>query len=193
MHCPRSVKRPMIIAAGLAFALFAMGVSLFTLAAELPKVGDMAPDFALPSQDGTKVQLSGLRGQWVVLYFYPRDMTPGCTLEAHNFAADQAAYAARKAAVLGVSVDGVDSHKKFCTKENLNFKLLADTERKVSDLYGSLSNFLVTKMAARHTFIIDPSGKIERVFTEVKPATHSHEVLEALDALNRQAQAKMER
>jgi thioredoxin-dependent peroxiredoxin len=167
-----------------------LGLPLFARAADLPKVGDAAPDFTLPSQEGTPVQLSTLHGQWVVLYFYPKDMTPGCTLEAHNFAKDQPEYAARKAVVLGVSVDGIDSHKKFCTKENLNFKLLADTDKKVADAYGSLNNFLVVKMASRHTFIIDPTGKIARVFTDVKPATHSREVLEALDSLTKQVPEK---
>jgi peroxiredoxin Q/BCP len=164
------------------FALV-LGMPLLAHAAELPKVGAVAPDFSLPSQDGETVKLSKLRGQWVVLYFYPKDMTPGCSLEARNFAKDQPEYAARHATVLGVSVDGVDSHKQFCTKENLNFRLLADTDRKVADAYGSLNNFLVVKVAARHTFLIDPQGKVARVFTDVKPATHSKEVLAALDAL----------
>jgi peroxiredoxin Q/BCP len=117
-------------------------------------------------------------------------MTPGCTLEAHNFAKDQPEYAARKATVLGVSVDGVDSHKKFCTQENLNFKLLADTDKKVADAYGSLNNFLVVKLAARHTFLIDPQGKIARVFADVKPSVHSQEVLAALDVLAGKSVAK---
>jgi thioredoxin-dependent peroxiredoxin len=167
-----------------------LGLPLLARAADMPKVGDVAPDFTLPSQEGTPVHLSKLRGQWVVLYFYPKDMTPGCTVEAHNFAKDQAEYAARKAVVLGVSVDDVDSHKKFCTKENLNFKLLADTDKKVSDAYGSLNNLLVVKMAARHTFIIDPQGKIARSFPDVKPASHSQEVLQALDALGSKGVAK---
>jgi peroxiredoxin Q/BCP len=165
-----------------AFALV-LGLPFLARAADLPKVGNLAPDFTLPSQDGTGVRLSSLRGEWVVLYFYPKDRTPGCTLEARNFAKDQPEYAARHATVLGVSVDGIDSHKQFCTKENLNFRLLADTERRVAEAYGSLNNFLVVKVAARHTFLIDPQGKIARVFTDVKPATHSREVLAALDAL----------
>jgi peroxiredoxin Q/BCP len=162
---------------------FLLGLPFLARAADLPKVGALAPDFTLRSQEGTPVQLSQLRGQWVVLYFYPKDATPGCTLEAHNFARDQAEYVARHATVLGVSVDTVDSHKKFCTKEGLNFKLLADTDKKVAEAYGSLNDFLVVKVAARHTFIIDPQGKIARVFPDVKPATHSQEVLAALDAL----------
>ncbi len=117
-----------------------VGLPLMARAADMPKVGDVARDFTLPAHDGSNVQLSQQRGHWVVLYFYPKDMTPGCTLEAHNFAKDQAQYAARNAIVLGVSVDGVDSHKKFCAQENLNFRLLADTEKRVSDAYGSLNN-----------------------------------------------------
>jgi thioredoxin-dependent peroxiredoxin len=162
-----------------------VGLPLLAQAADLPKVGDAARDFTLSASDGSSVQLSKLRGHWVVLYFYPKDMTPGCTLEAHNFARDQAQYAAHNAIVLGVSVDGIDSHKKFCAQENLNFRLLADTEKRVADAYGSLNNFLVMKVAARHTFIIDPQGKIARVFDDVKPASHSQEVLTALDELGR--------
>ncbi len=160
-----------------------VGMPMLAAAAELPKVGDVARDFTLPAQDGSVVQLSSLRGRWVVLYFYPKDMTPGCTVEAHNFAKDQAEYAARNAVVLGVSVDGIDSHKKFCAEEGINFRLLADTEKRVAAAYGSLNNFLILKVAARHTFLIDPQGRIARVFADVKPATHSREVLAALDQL----------
>jgi peroxiredoxin Q/BCP len=172
---------------GLLFGTALVGLPLMAKANEMPKVGDVAPDFTLPTQDGEKVQLSKLHGQWVVLYFYPKDSTPGCTVEAHNFSKDQPAYAARNATILGVSVDGIDSHKKFCAKEGINFRLLADTERKVGDAYGSLNNLLVTKIAARNTFIIDPQGKIARVFVKVKPAVHSQEVLAALDELGAKA------
>jgi thioredoxin-dependent peroxiredoxin len=151
-----------------------------------PALGSAAPDFTLPSQDSASVSLKDYRGSWVVLYFYPKDQTPGCTREAHNFQADQAKYAARHAVVLGVSVDSVDSHKKFCAKEGLNFKLLADSDGKVSGAYGSLTNLGVVKFAARHTFLIDPSGKIAKAYTSVDPERHSAEVLAALDQTQKQ-------
>ncbi len=150
-----------------------------------PSAGSDAPNFTLPSQEGTNVSLKDYRGKWVVLYFYPKDQTPGCSREAHNFQIDQPKFAERNAVVLGVSVDSVDSHKKFCTKEGLNFKLLADTEHKVTDSYGSLTNLAVVKFAARHTFVIDPDGKIAKVYTSVNPANHSAEVLAELDQLEK--------
>ena len=150
-----------------------------------PAEGSSAPDFTLPSQEGAPVSLKDYRGQWVVLYFYPKDQTPGCSREAHNFQVDQPKFAERNAVVLGVSLDSVDSHKKFCTKEGLNFKLLADTDHKVTDAYGSLTNFGVVKFAARHTFLIDPSGKIAKVYTSVDPLKHSAEVLAQLDGLTK--------
>jgi peroxiredoxin Q/BCP len=151
-----------------------------------PSVGSNAPDFSLLSQEGSPVSLKDYRGKWVVLYFYPKDLTTGCTREAHNFEVDQPKYAAHNAVVLGVSVDSVDSHKKFCAKEGLNFKLLADTDHKVTDSYGSLTNLVLVKIAARHTFLIDPSGIIVKTYTSVDPLKHSAEVLEELDALQKQ-------
>lgn len=149
----------------------------------LPAVGSAAPSFTLSSQEGTPVRLSDYQGKWVVLYFYPKDQTPGCTREAHNFQADQPKYAERNAVVLGVSVDSVDSHKKFCAKEGLNFKLLADTGGKVTSAYGSLTNLGFVKFAARHSFLIDPEGKIAKVYPSVDPVKHSAEVLAQLDEL----------
>jgi peroxiredoxin Q/BCP len=155
----------------------------------MPAVGSAAPDFTLPSQDGSSVSLKDYRGKWVVLYFYPKDQTPGCTREAHNFQVDSTKYAQRGAVVLGVSADNVDSHKRFCAKEGLNFKLLADTDHKVTQAYGSLTNLGVAKFAARHTFIIDPNGKIAKVYNSVDPAKHSDEVLAELDQLRAQSPA----
>ncbi len=150
-----------------------------------PSEGSSAPDFTLPSQEGSPVSLRDYRGTWVVLYFYPKDQTPGCSREAHNFQVDQPKYAERNAVVLGVSVDSVDSHKKFCAKEGLNFKLLADTEHKVTDFYGSLTNLGLVKFAARHTFLIDPNGKVAKAYTSVDPLKHSDQVLAELDALQK--------
>ena len=157
----------------------------FAFAGSPPQVGAAAPEFTLPSQDGQQVSLKDYSGKWVVLYFYPKDFTSGCTIEAHNFERDQAQYAKKNAVVLGVSVDNVDSHKKFCAKEGLNFKLLADSDHKVSDEYGSLMNLGVTQIAKRNTFIIDPAGKIARVYTGVDPNKHSQEVLVALDEVQK--------
>jgi len=151
----------------------------------MPAAGTDAPNFTLPSQEGTPVSLKDYRGKWVVLYFYPKDQTPGCSREAHNFQVDQPKYAEHNAVVLGVSVDSVDSHKKFCTKEGLNFKLLADTSHQVTDSYGSLTNLGLVKFAARHTFLIDPVGKIAKVYSSVDPARHSAEVLAQLDELEK--------
>ena len=156
----------------------------------LPTVGSEAPQFTLPSQEGTQVSLTDYRGKWVVLYFYPKDQTPGCTREAHNFQADQGKYAEHNAVVLGVSVDSIDSHKEFCAKEGLNFKLLGDTDHRVSSAYGSLTNLGVAKFAARHTFLIDPKGKIAKVYSSVDPARHSGEVLAELDELRKPAAAQ---
>jgi peroxiredoxin Q/BCP len=150
-----------------------------------PAEGSNAPDFTLPSQEGSSVGLKDYRGKWVVLYFYPKDQTPGCSREAHNFQVDQPKYAERNAVVLGVSLDSVDSHKKFCAKEGLNFKLLADTDHKVTDSYGSLTNLGLVKFAARHTFLIDPSGKVAKAYTSVDPLKHSNEVLAELDSLQK--------
>jgi peroxiredoxin Q/BCP len=165
-----------IATAALLVCLFSLGLS----AAEVPQAGQMAPTFALPSQDGTSIDLHRFHGKWVVLYFYPKDMTQGCTIEAHNFQVDLPKFDQRNAVILGVSVDSTDSHQAFCTKESLTFRLLADTDKKVVDAYGSLN---ARGMASRNTFLIDPSGKIAKVWTSVNPSHHSDEVLAALDSM----------
>jgi len=151
----------------------------------MPTVGQVAPGFTLPSQDGSQISLDSFRGKWVVLYFYPKDMTKGCTIEAHNFQRDQAKFDAANAVILGVSVDTPDSHKEFCTKEGLTFRLLADPEHKVVDSYGSLGHFGPMTIASRNTFLINPQGKIVKEWTKVDPQVHSEEVLAALAELKK--------
>jgi len=177
------MKKPVLLAC--AAALLFAGAVLSVRAADepMPSVGQMAPTFTLPSQDGSQIALDSFHGKWVVLYFYPKDMTPGCTIEAHNFQRDQAKFDAANAVVLGVSVDTVDSHKQFCTKDNLTFKLLADPDHKVVDQYGSLGHYGTMTIADRNTFLINPEGKIVKVWTKVDPQHHSEEVLAALNEM----------
>ena len=171
----------------LGFALVAALLVAITLpAAEAPVAGTKAPDFTLKSQEGKNVSLHDFKGKWVVLYFYPKDFTQGCTIEAHNFQADQTKYDQMNAAIVGVSVDTVDSHQEFCTKENLTFKLLADEKKEVVNTYGSVMNMgKMGDVAARNTFLVDPQGTIRQVFLKVNPNPHSKEVLEALAQLQK--------
>lgn len=148
----------------------------------MPAAGQPAPGFTLPSQLGKPTSLASFHGKWVVLYFYPKDGTSGCTLEAHNFQQDAEKYEKMNAVIVGVSVDSVDSHKEFCAKEGLNFHLLSDTEKKVVAEYGSLANYGVMKIAKRNTFLINPEGKIVKVWTGVDPSHHSTEVLAELSS-----------
>lgn len=152
---------------------------------EIPSVGAAAPTFSLVNNEGKQVSLNDYKGKWVVLYFYPKDFTSGCTLEARNFQKDLAKYDAAHAVILGVSVDTAESHKEFCTKEGLNFKLLSDPEAKVSTDYGSVMEYNGAKLSARNTFIINPQGKIAKVFEKVKVGGHSDEVLAALAELKK--------
>jgi peroxiredoxin Q/BCP len=163
----------------------AIAVKPFSLASDVPVAGTAAPTFKLVTNEGNQASLSDFKGKWVVLYFYPKDFTSGCTLEAHNFQRDLAKYKAMHAVILGVSVDTAESHKSFCAKEGLNFKLLADTDAKVSEEYGSVMEYNGMKLSARNTFIIDPHGKIKKVFVKVSPAGHSDEVLAALAELQK--------
>jgi len=162
---------------------FADSATTVSSASQMVIPGQPAPDFNLLSQEGDSVSLKDYQGHWVVLYFYPRDFTSGCTIEAHNFQRDSAQYAKANAVILGVSTDSHASHKDFCTKEGLNFKLLADTTAGVSTLYNSVRNILGHKSSVRNTFVINPEGKVVRVFIGVKPTIHSEEVLAALKDL----------
>jgi peroxiredoxin Q/BCP len=150
-----------------------------------PAAGTAAPDFSLATSDGSQISLKDYKGKWVVLYFYPKDFTSGCTIEAKNFQRDLDQYTKTGAVVLGVSVDNAQSHKEFCAKEGLNFKLLADPDGKVSAQYGSTMQYQGATMAARNTFLINPEGKIAKVYTSVKPAEHSEQVLKDLAELKK--------
>lgn len=178
--------RMLFVVMGVVVVLVA-GFALLTMVTragdKAPAVGSTAPDFTLKSQEGKAVSLHDFKGKWVVLYFYPKDMTTGCTIEAHNFQRDLAKYDAKNAVILGVSVQDEKSHQEFCTKESLTFKLLADTDKKVSDDYGSIMNLGVTKLSSRHTFLIDPNGVIRKEWMDVDVKKHSDEVLAALDEL----------
>ena len=177
------MKKSFFSAVVVAIALLAIPQVTVRAADEpMPSAGQKAPTFTLPSQDGSPVSLESYHGKWVVLYFYPKDMTTGCTIEAHNFQRDLPKFEAENAVILGVSVDTVDSHKQFCTKDGLTFHLLADPEHKVVDMYGSLGHFKDMTIAMRNTFLIDPSGKIVKVWTKVDPNVHSGDVLEAIQA-----------
>ena len=168
----------------LSLSALALALVIPTLqAAEMPAAGTQAPDFTLQSQEGKQVSLKDFRGQWVVLYFYPKDMTQGCTIEAHNCQRDLDQYTAKKTAIVGVSADSIDSHQQFCTKESLTFKLLADPEKKMIAEYGSLA--ANGAVAARNTFLIDPKGTIRKVYTKVNPNPHSQEVLTDLAELQK--------
>lgn len=145
-----------------------------------PPLAQPAPEFTLPTNSGSgQVSLSNYRGQWVVVYFYPKDFTPGCTLEARRFQQDLPQYLDRNTQILGISTDDVGSHAEFCDSEGLKFPLLADTDGRVSKAYGSWMGY----MALRHTYIVDPDGVLRATFLGVRPAIHSKEVLAKLDEL----------
>jgi thioredoxin-dependent peroxiredoxin len=174
----------LVIAVLVIGAVFAL-VSGLRAGDKAPAAGDPAPDFTLNSQEAKPVSLHEFKGKWVVLYFYPKDFTSGCTIEAHNFQRDLAQYEAKNAAILGVSVQDEKSHQQFCTKEGLNFKLLADTNYEVSKKYDSLMNLAVAKLSSRHTFLIDPQGIVRKVWLDVDVKKHSEEILATLDDLQK--------
>jgi thioredoxin-dependent peroxiredoxin len=171
---------------GIAALMLATGAAMYAADAP-PAEGSKAPDFTLKSQEGKNVSLKDFRGKWVVLYFYPKDMTPGCTIEAHNFQRDQPEFDKKNAVIVGVSLDTVDSHVQFCTKENLTFRLLSDPDHVAVSEYGSLGHFGQMTVANRNTFLIDPKGTIRKVYLKVDPNPHSKEVLAALDDLQKKS------
>jgi peroxiredoxin Q/BCP len=190
----RTAKARMILSIALGLALVVAACPALHAAqggqgdSPMPAVGSAAPDFTLPSQEGGKISLHDYKGKWVVLYFYPKDMTSGCTIEAHNFQRDLDQYTAKSAVILGVSVDSVDSHKEFCTKESLTFKLLSDTSHDVVQKYGSLRTATMqdgstVAYANRNTFLINPEGKIVKVYTKVNPTPHSADILSDLTTM----------
>ena len=148
--------------------------------------GDKAPDFMLATTDGSHVTLSALRGQRVLLYFYPRDDTPGCTIEACGFRDNLDQLAARNVGVYGINDDDVDSHQRFTTKYSLNFPLLADTSHKVIEAYGAWVQKEIRgrsfMCADRVTYLIDPNGDVEHVWPAVNPNVHVDEIIAVLDA-----------
>ncbi|MEO0542017.1 MAG: peroxiredoxin [Cyanobacteria bacterium P01_A01_bin.105] len=147
-----------------------------------PPIGEAAPGFTLPTNTGDgEISLTDYLGQWVVLYFYPKDFTPGCTLEAQRFQRDLPDYIDRNTQILGVSADDVDVHAEFCDSEGLKFPLLADTDGAVSKAYGSW----MAPMSMRHTYLIDPDGVMQERFLGVRPVVHSKEVLSRLDELQK--------
>jgi thioredoxin-dependent peroxiredoxin len=173
------MKRTVVLTVAVLLLAFA------AIADDLPQVGAAAPEFTLPNEEGKQSSLKDFRGKWVVLYFYPKDFTSGCTLQARNFQRDMAKYEERNAVIVGVSMDSAESHKEFCAKEGLNYRLLADTTAKVSQAYNSVIEHEGNRYSARNTFVIDPQGKVARVFPKVKVAAHSDEVLAALDEMQR--------
>jgi peroxiredoxin Q/BCP len=155
-----------------------------------PAAGAPAPDFTVNSQEGKPVSLHDFRGKWVVLYFYPKDFTSGCTKEAHNFQRDLAQFEQKNAVILGVSVQDEGTHQKFCEKEGLSFRLLADTKYAVSTAYDSLMNLGVGKLSARHTFLIGPDGLVRKTYLKVDAEKHSAELLADLTHLQSAPAAK---
>ena len=180
----KSVWIAVVIGIGIGIGIITAGTfGVKAHAADTLQAGAVAPNFSLPSQEEKQVSLAEYKGKWVVLYFYPKDMTSGCTIEAHNFQRDLPKYDALNAVVLGVSLDTVESHKTFCTKDSLTFKLLADPDHKVIDAYGvPVSARGDNKFAQRETYLISPAGKIVKFWDVKDIQAHSDEVLAAIQA-----------
>lgn len=163
--------------------LAAAAFSLQVAASDQIVVGQPAPEFELPDQDGQLHSLEDYRDRWVVLYFYPKDETPGCTTEACEFRDNIFAYRELNAQVLGVSLDDVESHKSFAENHDLPFPLLADSEGTTAEAYGVKTKFAGMTVAKRQTFIIDPSGNVAKHYEKVNPDKHSAEILADLKSL----------
>ena len=171
----------------LATMLVVMLPLAFAAESSTPIVGDTAPAFTLPDQNGKSVSLSDYRGKWVVLYFYPKDGTPGCTTEACEFRDNVFAFRKAGATILGISVDDVESHGKFAAQNHLPFTILADSEKHVARQYGVLHRMLgLMELARRETFIVDPDGRVAKHYLEVDPGSHSKQVLADLKTLQAQ-------
>lgn len=165
---------------GLVFSLIMTAPAALALGGDPPPLDQPAPTFTLPSNSGDgEVSLTDYRGRWVVLYFYPQDFTPGCTVEAQRFQRDLPKYIAKNTQIIGVSVDSVDSHAEFCDSEGLKFPLLADEDGSVSKAYGAWMSYF----SLRHTYLIDPDGILRERYVKVKPIIHSEEVLARLQEL----------
>ena len=161
-------------------ALFAILISIFLLpafAGDTPTIGAPAPSFNLQDQNGDWHKLEDYSGQWLAVYFYPRDDTPGCTTEACNFRDNIYAFKAIGAAVVGISVDDVESHKEFSDKYKLPFTILADSDNETSTAYGVLRDYKLIKIASRQSFLIDPDGNIAKHYDDVDPDEHTDQVL----------------
>ena len=168
-------SRPMKLIQARAFAALAL-LPLLCLA-QIPEEGSPAPEFALADQNGDVRRLSEFAGQWVVLYFYPRDDTPGCTEEACKFRDDILELQTLGVQVLGCSVDSASSHAKFAAKHGLPFPLLADEDADVAQRYGAVTNLFVAKFAKRYTFLIDPKGMIAKRYLQVDTSRHSAQII----------------
>jgi len=164
-------------------ALCFVAYQALSVAADVPKVGSPAPDFKLPDAQSKEHSLADYAGSWLVLYFYPKDDTPGCTKQACSFRDDLFQLEKLGAKVVGVSVDDTASHAEFARKYSLPFPLLSDKDGKVADQYGALMNLGVIRKAKRYTFLIDPQGKIAKVYLSVDTSRHSQEIIDDLKQL----------
>ena len=190
MRLTSRMPTALTVRAALAVALAAASLFPAALSADPLPSGTVAPSFTLPNQENHPVSLNQFKGKWVVLYFYPKDQTSGCSKEAHNFQRDEAKYKAVNAVVLGVSLDTVESHKSWCTKDGFTFQMLADPDHKVVDAYGVPVKTLQTPngpltIAMRDTFLIAPDGKVVKEWEVKDIDAHSADVLAAIDSMKK--------